>query len=1158
MESNIAMWLGQLGLDQYVGMFEENDIDVSVLSELDHDLLKEIGVTSVGHRIKILKASQAASSPQQPAADVAETNHKSTLPSTTTDKSDDETIRQPPDTSHSDRSDPGERKQITVMFCDMVGSTRLSTLYDPEDYTEIIKSYHATCTEVISRYDGYIARYMGDGILAYFGYPLSYENNAERAIRSALEAVKEIATLEPQPNLRLQCRIGIATGLVVVGEKLIGLANESVASGDTPNLAARLQSIAEPDQIVVADSTRRLCGDLFHWAELGSHHLKGFVEPIPAFAVSPVDTMESRFSATRHQMASGIVGRDPEIALLHDRWQSACNGEGQMVLISGEAGMGKSRVAHEASSRLQSQSSNLQAQEQTKFQKAILQCSPYHMESALYPVIDYFSRKSGLLPNDNETTRLQKLLATISGGQSLAECDLDLLLQLNATQLPDSDQDLLPQSAALRKQRTLDLLVAWFVHLCKERPLLLVFEDVHWMDPTTHSFLLQLLDSLADVSMLIIATARPSLTYDFGGHTAVTQLALNRLARSQMSEIVAFVTNDKSLPKPVTRDILDKADGIPLYVEELTRYALESGHLQEHETSYKLIGPMQKINIPATLYDSLSARLDRLGDAKEIAQVGAVIGREFNLGLLQAVLGIPEDNLLGSLMILMNIGLLARKSNESGTNFLFKHALMRDAAYQGLLNSQRRHWHQRIANTIKELFPTIVDTQPELLAQHYTDAGMVKEALGQWHLCASQNLEKFNNLEAAEQAGHGLELLTGDDAREEHAMAEINLQLAVAYALRASEGYSGGGSEAAFTRAYELASIHQQLDAMSASATGLCSAFHVGGQMRKAYDIALQLGQNTQIPELVSDSNFLKGQTLYSLGDPRTALKLYEETLAAHDNSAAFSESAKLRNKLFDRKCASWQYMQRCKLLLGYPDQADELCEKAVARAFELDQTTAKCATLIGHCLHMQRTARNPSKQATLLESITDQHQVRYWRAWASYCNGVAAMFNGSYIEAERLISRSAEAHRDMDSSMGMPTILGTLGEVYQHQRLFDKALSTYDDAISVAEGTEEHCDLAELYRQRGECLLAQGSTTDDDAINALQKSLSIARDQQARWWELLTATSLANVCLAQGNARDAYQELHPVVSTITEGTRLQAHEQAQQLIERCNAALAV
>jgi len=1192
MESSIEIWLGQLGLEQYVDMFLENDLDMSVLSELDHDLLKEVGVTSVGHRLKILKASQFAASSQQsappqtelrqaalhsapqqlerqhvePTGELPETPDTGTAaPVQNTFTSSSTSGLSVPDTAGSsesadssirDSSDPGERKQITVMFCDMVGSTRLSTLYDPEDYTVIIKSYHATCTSIINRYDGYVARYMGDGVLAYFGYPQSHENNAERAIRSALEAVKAIATLEPQPGLHLQCRIGIATGLVVVGEKLVGSASESVASGDTPNLAARLQSVAEPDQIVVAESTRRLCGDLFHWAELGTHSLKGFSDPVPAYAVTPGDALESRFSATRHQLASGIVGRDLEIALLHDRWQSARNGDGQMVLISGEAGLGKSRVVHETASQLQSRLfEHSQQIEQTEFEQANLQCSPYHMESALYPVIDYFSRKSGLLPSDSEAVRREKLLATFSDGMTLAEADLALLLQLNSTQSQDNDQDLIPRSAAQRKQRTLDLLVNWFARLSKHQPLLMVIEDVHWMDPTTHAFLLQLLDTLPDVSMLVIATARPSLTYDFGGHTAVTQMALNRLARNQMNEIVNLVTKSKSLPSMVTRDILDKADGIPLYVEELTRYVLESGRLQESETSYKLIGAMQKINIPATLYDSLSARLDRLGDAKEIAQVGAVIGREFNLSVLQAVLGIPEENLLGSLMILMNIGLLARKSHENGTSFLFKHALMRDAAYQGLLYSRRRHWHRRIANTIRELFPSIAETQPELLAQHFSDAGMVKEALSQWHLCASKNLEKFNNLEAAEQAGHGLELLTGVDAREEHALAEIDLQLDMAYSLRASEGYSAPGSESAFTRAYELASIHQRFDAMSASATGLCSAYHVGGQMRKAHDIAVRLGQDTQIPELVLDSNFLKGQILYSMGEPQSALHHYDETIEQNNESVDNSESSKLRDKLFDRKCASWQYMQRCKLLLGFPDQADDLCEKAVARAFELDQTIAKCATLIGQCLNLQRTARDPSIQATRLEAITDQHQVRYWRAWASYCNGVAAIFHGSYIEAERLIMRSVEAHRDMDSSMGIPTILGTLGEAYQHQRLYDKALVTYDEAITIAEHTEEHCDLAELYRLRGECLLSQGSTNDDQAINALQQSLSIARDQQARWWELLTATSLANVRLAQGNAKDARQELQPVLCKINEGFELDAYRQAQQLIERCNTA---
>ena len=1147
---NVAEWLGTLGLEQYITVFVENDVDYTVLPELDHELLKEMGISSIGHRLKILKAAKAT----------AETA-PSTAPDNDSDNDNDthnggQLAAQAHPTETEAPSTPvvdsGERKQLTVMFCDMVGSTRLSTLYDPEDYTSIIRSYHATCTSVINRYEGYVARYMGDGVLAYFGYPQSYENNAERAIRAALEAVNAVLALEPFPGLHLQCRIGIATGLVVVGEKQLDAGVESVASGDTPNLAARLQSLAEPDQVVVAGSTRKLCGDLFEWTALGEHTLKGFATPIPAYAVAQGSAVESRFTATRHTNTTGMVGRDPEIALLHDRWQSTTGGDGQMVLVTGEAGLGKSRLVHEATSRLQS----------TSFVKANLQCSPYHTESALYPLVDYFSRLAGLLPRDSESVRRDKLLSTFAGDSGLSTADQTLLLQLNGIQSTadhTDDQDKqIPSTAEQRRQRTLDLLIRWFTELSQSQPLLMVVEDVHWMDPTTHAFLLQLLDALPGLPILVIATARPSLTYDFGGHTTVTQMALNRLARGQMSEIISLVTRGKSLPDDVTRDLIAKADGIPLYVEELTRYVLESGRLIENDKGYELTGPMQQITIPSTLYDSLSARLDRLGDAKEIAQVGAVIGREFNLGLLQAVLGMPEENLLGSLMILMNIGLLSRKTGDNGTSFLFKHALMRDAAYQGLLYSHRRHWHQQIANTINELFPSIAETQPEVLAQHYSDAGMLSDALKQWHLCAARNLKEFNNIEAAEQAGHGLALLNGRTDREDHVKGEITLHLDIAYALRASEGYSASGSESAFMRAYELASTHRDEEAMSASATGLCSAYHVGGQMRKAHDIAVRLGKDTDSEELIADSRFLQGQTLYSLGQQHQALEHYEQTIASIENYTALSASAKLRHKLFDRYCASWQYMQRCKLLLGYPDQADVLCEKAVKRAFDKNQPIAKCATLIGHCLHLQHTSRDPSRQAGLLDAITDQHRAQYWSAWSSYCNGVAAMFQGSPIEAERLLGSAIEAHRAMNSSMGMPTMLGALATVQMQQQLHEKALDTFDQAIEVARSTEEHCDEPELHRLRGECILAKEPVTGADrAAQSFDIALKLAKKQDTRWWQLRAATSAAQLWFSQDMAEQSVQVLRPVFDSMTEGATLKPYIRAKAILDRCESAIA-
>jgi class 3 adenylate cyclase len=722
--SAFADWLREIGLERYASVFAENDIDFSVVHKLSETDLKELGVT-LGHRKKFLEARDSLDLNQ---AGEAPTGVLSPAPP-------------------SDRSGGGERRQLTVMFCDLVGSTALSEKLDPEELRALLHDYRTRCGEVIARYEGFVARYVGDGILTYFGWPKAHEEDAERALRAALEIVQAVKGASSTETLSV--RIGIATGPVVVGEQA-GVGEQSkLAVGSTPNLAARLQGLAATDQIVIASSTRRLVGHSFELADLGEHELKGIAEPVHAWRVMTVGAAASRFDAATMGAMTPMVGREQELELLLDRWQQAQEGEGQVVLLSGEPGIGKSRVMSTLRERLAARGA----------QALRFQCSPYHLNSAYYPSIDNFERVLKFSRDETLESKLDKLevLIVTRCGRPLA----DVRFIASLLSIPyEQRYGALRMTPQKFKDETLRTLVDLTAAAAAKHPRVMLYEDAHWADPTSLEVLDLLIDRVKAIPLLIVLTHRPEFQPKWDSHGHVTALNLSKLTRAQSTSIVDKLTGSKELPAGLLDQILSKTDGVPLYIEELTKSILESGELKEVGDHYDYIGAARSVTIPATLRDSLMARLDRFAPVKEIAQIGAAIGREFSYAMIAAVAPHSKANLDSALNQLTDSGLAFRRGTPPETTYTFKHALVQDAAYDSLLKSRRQTLHAKIAQVIEQQFPETKDTEPQVLAHHLTAAGLAEAAIALWQKAGELAFARVALSESISHLNKGLQSLT--------------------------------------------------------------------------------------------------------------------------------------------------------------------------------------------------------------------------------------------------------------------------------------------------------------------------------------------------------------------------------------------------------------
>ena len=942
MPKDITTWLQEHKLGRYVDTFVENDTTFADLPLLTEDDLREIGLP-VGARRRFLAAVGEAEQHQDSLTPKGQPEPTSTI-------------------------GEAERRQLTVMFCDLVGSTSLAEHYDPEDLSDIVRAYQDACAGVVSRYEGYVARYMGDGMLVYFGYPRAHEDDAERALRAGVEILERIDELRPRKGLTLQTRVGVATGLVVVGET-IGQASsqEQVVMGETPNLAARLQGVADPNQLIVAELTRKLVGELFEFSTLGDVSLKGFASPQPAWRVERERDSESRYEARRTSWQLPLIGREQELDLLQERWRQATLGEGQMVILSGEAGIGKSRITQALMDVISEQ-----PHVRTRYQ-----CSPYHGDSALYPAIQHILRAASITggePNDEALDKLEVMTSKVDADHQSAVPLFAALLGLQV-ESRYGKSNLTPQR---QRAETLAALVEQLRMLSSQSPVLWIIEDMHWIDPTTLELIEVSLDLASAGRVMILATARPTFEHGFGGHPVVTRLALNRLGRRQVDEITTRLCGGKRLPEVLLNEIVERTDGVPLFVEELTKTVLESGFLREAGDSFELTGELDRLEIPSSLHDSLMARLDRLEPLKEVAQIAACIGREFERSLLSQVSSLSLADLNEALDGLIRAELVFRRG--AGASYVFKHALVRDAAYESLLNTRRQAVHADILSALDKS----AESPPEILAHHATQAGKTRQGIRLWKQAGAHALSRPAYQEAIGHFRNAVRLTAEIDDRDWAHEQELELQIQISQACIAHKGWAGNDTDRAFERALELVDLLDDTPLRLPAIYGKFAVHYVRGEESRSlvqrFQTLTESTEDSGIKLIAWRMRILQhlrdGEFPPALELAKTSLKQYDPQL---HRSLAYSYS-------HDARAAALVYGSWALWHLGFPDQARESRDEAMKWAEEIGHAGT---TGLAHCWGgaflgaLERNVEQVAEHAYKSIELAKTLEMPLWLGWS-------------------------------------------------------------------------------------------------------------------------------------------------------------------------------
>lgn len=1096
----IAEWLASIGLGEYGQLFTENAIDLSVVRDLTDQDLKDLGVL-LGHRRKMLRA-------------VGELDGAALAPA--------ETVTKPV------RSEEAERRHLTVMFCDLVGSTVLSTRLDPEDMWRVIASYQACIGEVIDRHQGTIARYIGDGVLAYFGYPRAQEDDAEQAVRAALAIVDAVANIRTNVDAALQIRVGIATGTVVVSELLIDeTPAEQAVVGETPNLAARLQTLAEPGTVLICPSTRRLTGGYFDYRDLGPLALKGWAEPIPVWQVLGTSGVESRFAAMHKTKLPPLFGREEEIELLLRRWRHATQGEGRVVMLTGEPGIGKSHIALALDERLQSE----------PHIPLRYFCSAHHTNSALFPFISQLERAAGFERTDTPAEKLSKLDILVA--QSTGDPEHVAVLA-NLLALPANDryplQELSPQK---RKEKTFAALLAQLDGLAARQPVFIIFEDVHWIDPTSLELLTATVEHVPQLRVLLLVTARPEFTPPWPSYPHITTIPLSRLGRRYGAELVERVAGGRTLPKELMDVILARTDGVPLFIEELTKTVLESELLQERDGRYVLEHPLPSLAIPTTLYASLTARLDRLAAVREVAQIGAVAGRDFHFELLNAVAGLPRERLEEALEQLVRSELVFRRGEIPHAVYTFKHALVRDAAYAGLLKSRRAQLHAAIANALEQHFPEIVQTQPETLAHHLTEAGLTEKAIGYWLQAGKNAALRSANLEAMAHLQRGIEVTGQLPAGEEKDRSELDLQLILGPCLIATHGPAASNALATFARARELCErLGQPLEYLQVM-FWLATASVVRGELPQALEAIAGLPSAAEArgnqPALL---NGIRGQgmILMFMGriiEAREALERAIEVFSATKEADRMAARAAGQ----DAGVSILVLMAWVFWILGRVDEAVSRMAAALERADAVQHAhTHAYAWYYASVLYGLRGEPAIAQgYAERCLAISEQHGFLHWLGPSRAVRGIcAALLDASGSRLDE-VKAALDEYQRAGYQLGLTVQFVLLCPALLLRNEPEAALELIDHGLSIVSHNSEQFFEAELYRLKARALLMRGAA-DAEVESLLEQALRTARSQQARSLELRAATDLARLWMNQGKRAEARDVLESVYGRFTEG----------------------
>jgi class 3 adenylate cyclase/tetratricopeptide (TPR) repeat protein len=1105
----LQRWLERCGLAHLAQTFADNAIDLDVLADLSENDLKELGL-SLGDRKRLQRAIAARSREAE------------------------EPLAAGEEAAPTRRAVEAERRHMTVLFCDLVGSTELAARLDPEDLAVVIGAYHACCAEVVGRWDGHVARLLGDGVLVYFGYPKAHEDDAERAVRAGLDLIAAVGRLPTLDATPLRARVGIATGLVMVGELLgTGAAQEETVVGETPNLAARLQTLARPDTVVIAARTRHLLGGLFELSDLGEHHLKGFAGPIRAWAVVGEGKAESRFEALHGTMLTPLVGREHELGILLERWSWASDGDGQVVLLAGEPGIGKSRMVRALRERLPDATYVLSHYG-----------SPYHQNSALHPVITCLQRVAKLDPGESPEQQLDKLAALLSRTGDPAEV---VPLVASLLSLPhELRYPALTLSPQRQKQRLCEVLVEQMEALTRERPLLAIFEDAQWIDPSTLEFLDLVIERAPRLCLLVVVTSRPGFAPAWITEAHATLLPLNRLGRRQGAAMVERVSGSRTLPPEIRDEIVARTDGVPLFLEELTKTVLESGLLADAQTH-----PLPPLAIPATLHDSLMARLDRLAPVKEVAQIGAAIGREFGYPLLAAVAPLPEPDLQQALQQLIDAELVFRRGTPPQATYSFKHALVQEAAYGSLLRSRRQQLHARIAALLQQQHGEV---EPELLAHHYTHAGFAERAVDYWQQAGQRAAARSAMAEAAGHLSRGLEVLASLPEGPARRSKELDLQTALGRALIAAKGYAADETGQAFARARALSAEMEDGPQLFPVLFGQSLFRLLRGELDIAREVAqemLGLAERQQDSASLVVAHRALGTNLFWLGQPAIARGHIDQALTLFDPA----EHAQLAERYtFHPRVVGLDFRALILLILGYPDEARATSRQALDEARAAAHLVTLAVVLQHACIVHQTCGDHPAMQqaAEELLAIATEQGFPFWVAHGTFLRDWARAAQGRSGRAIPLRD-DLEAILKRGAALILPYYYALVAQTFaRHDE--PAAAQMLDESLALLARTGERWFEAEVHRLRGELQLATarhgGSGDPSGAQACFERAIAVARSQEARLWELRASISLARLWQDQGRLAEARDLLAPIHAWFSEGLELRELVDARTLLD--------